>query len=415
MTARAREGGARRAPRLGAWGGYDVENYGDALFPRVLEHEMCRRLPDATLRLYAPLGEERHLVMNAGLPIRPLGRATPERRRMLASELDMVIIGGGELVHAYDFVYAIAYGLPPDALHDRPPSDFVIDGLGPVLERECPVVWHGLGVPFELDAVFAARVRRALAARPYVSVRDERSRDRLLAAGVEGEIAVVPDSVLLLPRLLPPSAVESGLSRLRSAGLYPAAGRPLVVQGHAGLVPHVRELAAAIEARRAGRPVVLASTFPNAGDADFADALKPLLGGAVFRLPAPAALEDVAAAIGGGDAFVGSSLHGAITAFAFGRPFLMLNLDGRSKIDGFAESVGLPDAVAHSLEELHERLGPALARRRPESVLKALHTRLDAHFDRLAQVATDAVSSAAAPSRAASSERLPGEHLSRPE
>ena len=387
MAVQRPNGDDRRRPRLGAWGGYDVENYGDALFPRILQRELSRRLPVATLRLYAPLGEERALTMNAGWPIRSLGRATGERRRDLAAELDLVIVGGGELIHVHDFVFAVAYGLPPDSLDGRRPSDFFIDGLGPDEERACPVAWHGVGVPFDLDPALAERVRRALAGRPYVSVRDERSRARLLAAGVDREIAVVPDSALLLPRLLPPRQLARRLAELRSLGRYPAAGRPLVVQGHVGLAPHAHELAAAIEARRGDRPVVLVSTFPQAGDERLADALEPLLGTKVFRLPSPAPLEDVAAAIGGGDAFVGTSLHGAITAFAFGRPLLMVNLDGRSKIDGFAESVGLAGAVAHSVDELHARLGPALARGHPAGILAAHQARLDAHFDRLASIA----------------------------
>jgi polysaccharide pyruvyl transferase WcaK-like protein len=91
--------------------------------------------------------------------------------------------------------------------------------------------------------------------------------------------------------------------------------------------------------------------------------------------------------IAGSAGFVGSSLHGAVTATAFGLPAAIINTDSRSKLEGFAETVGLRELIAHDAAELDERLGPALERQPGQSTLVALHAELDAHFDRLAAVA----------------------------
>jgi len=349
--------------------------------------ELGRRLPGARLRLFAPLGGERAMVMNAGWPIEPLGAHEPGRLAELAAALDLVVVGGGELVHTLDWVLAVAYGLPADALAARRPTAFFLDGLGPDLERTCPVVWSGLGVPFELGPEEAARARAALAGRPYVSVRDAGSRERLRRAGVTREVAVVPDCALLLPRLFSSAGLSAALDALRGAGRYPREGAPVVVHGHAGMLPVVEQVARAVESVREGRPVVLLSVFPAAGDCRFAAALAPLLRGEVRLMPDLAAPEQVAAAVAGAGAVVATSLHVSITAVAYGRPLLVVNLDERAKVDGFAESVGLEACVARTPEEVAGRIGPALARSAPAGALAEAHARLDAHFDRIAALA----------------------------
>src|SRR5439155_5843111 len=44
------------APRIGLWGTFDLENFGDMVLARVTRAELLRRVPDATVRVFAPLG-----------------------------------------------------------------------------------------------------------------------------------------------------------------------------------------------------------------------------------------------------------------------------------------------------------------------------------------------------------------------
>ena len=134
-----------------------------------------------------------------------------------SGELDLVAVGGGEIIHTRDELLAEAYGVDPLELRLRRPSDFFI---------EYPAVWHAVGIPFDFDAYEARVVREALAGREYVAVRDERSRTRLVAAGVTGEIAVVPDSAFLLDRLFPPETLGAVCDGLRAAApIRPRDGR----------------------------------------------------------------------------------------------------------------------------------------------------------------------------------------------
>ena len=384
------------AARVALWGTFDVDNYGDHLFPRVVVHELGRRLPGAVVHPFAPYGWLHPTALDDGRAASPLGPWSPERARQLAAAHHLVVVGGGELIHLNDPLLAAVYETSTDELGRMAPSRFFVEGLGPELEADCPVVWHGLGVPWVPVGEAAGRLRAALAGRPYVTVRDRHSARRLAEAGVERPIEVVPDSALLIDRIMPAESLRARLARLRHDGGYPAAGSPvLVAQGCELLLPHVDGVAAAAAQWLAARPgvapeVVVVETGRCRGDAVYADALaRALAPSRIWRLPAEAAVEDLAAAIAGGDVFLGSSLHGAITALVYGRPFVLLNLIDDAKLDGFGDLTGLGRAVVHAAGEIGGALAGAPAALPAPGLLGTLQGRIDRHFDRLAELASE--------------------------
>jgi polysaccharide pyruvyl transferase WcaK-like protein len=383
------------APRIALWGTFDVDNYGDHLFPRVAGAELGRRLPGAVVGAFSPYGRLHPTGLDGGRAAAPLGPWSPERARQLAAAHHLVVVGGGELIHLNDPMLAPVYGATADELRRMAPSRWFVEGLGPELEADCPVVWHGVGVPWAPGAEEARRLRGALAGRPYVTVRDRHSARRLAEAGVECTIEVVPDSALLVDRIMPVESLRARLGGLRDRGGYPGPGSPvLAVQGCDLMVPHVDEVATAVAHWRAVRPggeVVVVETGRCRGDGLFADALeRALTPGRVWRLAEGATVEDLAGAIVGAEMFLGSSLHGAITALAYGRPFVLLNLMGEAKLDGFGDLTGLDRCVVHSADEIPGTLDAALAAgpAAPE-LLAALERSLDRHFDRLAALAAE--------------------------
>ena len=154
--------------RIGVLGTFDVDNYGDHLFPRVAAHEFGRRLPEAVVTAYSPYGRLHPTPLDDDRAAEPLGPWSPERAAELAAAHDLLVIGGGELIHLNDPLLAPVYGTTPDELRRMAPSRWFVEGLGPELEAHCPVAWHGLGVPWAPGEEEAGRLRAALAARPYV-------------------------------------------------------------------------------------------------------------------------------------------------------------------------------------------------------------------------------------------------------
>lgn len=377
--------------RIGLWGTFDVQNYGDALFPRIGRAELSRRLPEAEIRAFSPLGPEHPTRFDGGDTPEALGRYAPDRVALLAEALDCVVVGGGEIIHDHDWELAPHYDRTEAELRALAPSRFFIDGLGPELEEECPVAWHAVGLPFDVPDEHRKRYREALHGRPYISVRDEVSKARLEAAGIERPVTVVPDPAVLLPRLLPAGLLDRRLRYLRAIGAYPVRGPALVVQGSRVLLQWIEDLAQAIDAlaHEVNVPVALVQTGPTHGDGEFAEALSARLGAEVFAV-SDVGVEDIAAAIAASAGFVGNSLHGNITAFSYGRPHVVMGMNRESKLQGFVRLVEAEDCLAERPGDVASAFNAAAAL----TDRRQVHTRLvraaDRHFDRLADVARQA-------------------------
>ena len=109
---------------------------------------------------------------------------------------------------------------------------------------------------------------------PDLSVRDEASRARLRRAGVDADVTVVPDPLLLLPRAFPEEVLARRLEYLRHMEWFPRSGEPLVIQESAAFDDRSEELAASVAAalERSPVPVVVLGLGPGDGDGRFADA-----------------------------------------------------------------------------------------------------------------------------------------------
>ena len=389
--------------QVALWGTFDLENFGDHLFPLITTHELERRLGAVDVRLFSPLGWLHPTRLDSGEPPEPLGIWSEQRCEQLANELDAVLVGGGEIIHTRDHLLAPAYGVRPEDLASGSPSQFFIEGLGPESELACPVIWHAVGVPFDPSPSDAARLRAALAKREYITVRDELSLRRIIDAEAETDVVLVPDLGFVLPRVFPPPVLDRRLRYLQMMGWFPSGPQNvLVVQGNRDLVRFAPSVARAVDrflAERSNWSVVLAEMGVCHGDGEFADALEDALvsdhtdTSRVLRLPAEAGVEDLVAAISSADAFLGISLHGCITAFVFDRPFVAMNFNSQSKLTGLGRMIERPAQVVESAEEIAGGLRVALATRSSQATLSRLQARVDEHFDTVARIiATSAAS-----------------------
>jgi hypothetical protein len=233
-----------------------------------------------------------------------------------------------------------------------------------------------VSVSFDLEPEESQRLRTALAARPYVSVRDEASRLRLRRAGIEREVALVPDPLLLLPRAFPEELLARRLEYLKHMGWFPRSGDPLVIQQGPALSERADELAATLAAalERSPIPVVLLDLGRGQEDSRLADALSSHPFVPTFRVPSIAAVSDTVAVLAHSRAFVGTSARASVAASAFGVPALVLD---RTLGGSLRE---LPTAIRKLLRV------PAGTGAGPEETAQ-----LDAHFDRLAGLAEAAL------------------------
>ena len=140
--------------RIGLWGTFDLENFGDMLYPRIVRRELAGRVPGIEVVPFSPIGYVGHNRFEepGEVPAAPLGTWSADRLGELAEQIDVLAIGGGDIVHDRDAGLAPHYGLEPEELERRRTHRFFCEGL---VEQGVPTAWLAVGVPFEPDGGFA--------------------------------------------------------------------------------------------------------------------------------------------------------------------------------------------------------------------------------------------------------------------
>lgn len=299
--------------RIDHWGTFEVANFGDLLYPLVLEHAVRTERPDATIQLTGPIG-------GAG----PMGLDRPVRRAVRHDEqgfwaqvadVDGIVLGGGDIVH-----HGTCVVRTPDGLARIDNWPFAVEaGL---LAEVRPMAWNAVGVPFDVPADLAPALRAACASIDLLAVRDEGSRRRLERALDDREVVVAPDSGVLLDEVLPAVERTAARQRLQAAGALPADRSYLLV--HVSFVSPaiVAELAGAVRVALDEHPdleVVLLAIGPTHGDAEVLAEVGALLDRRSWPILDPS-ITEVAAVIDGAAVVASSSFHATLVAAAFDVP-----------------------------------------------------------------------------------------------
>jgi len=307
--------GSPRPLSVGLFGTFDVDNYGDCLFPVILGHVLREHLPELNVVRFSPRSGVSPF---DGLPIHSLAELHD-----LGEGLHAFIVGGGDIIrfdppHPYDTSEG---DLPPY------PALWILPALHGTLQGK-PVLWNAPGVPHPFTEDQAEVVNAVLRLAAYITVRDDESRQRL-PHGIP-DVHVVPDAAFLLADIFPrtglTSTYQAAAQRLSLQAPY------AVVQVSGAGVPHLESAAGALRqmADRFGLSILLLPLDPVHGDAD---ALAALAVRGRFA-PVPQGLHPLEslALIAHGRLFVGTSLHGNITAFAYGVPSVAVNPMGLAKL-----------------------------------------------------------------------------------
>ncbi|MEY2460500.1 MAG: hypothetical protein QOG30_2330, partial [Acidimicrobiaceae bacterium] len=153
---------------IGVVGAFDVQNFGDLLFPLVARTELERRLGPVELVpfSYRPMGSGEWPYSVASLA--DFGAAV--------GDLDLLLVGGGDLIRG-DANVAPGYR-PTDT---RTPHPFGL-WLVPTLVAGAagvPVVWNSVGVLPTLSPSLAPLLEAAVGAVAHLAVRDDYSARNL--------------------------------------------------------------------------------------------------------------------------------------------------------------------------------------------------------------------------------------------
>ena len=366
---------------LGQFGTFDVENYGDLLYPVLLERMFRLRDDTSEIRKFSLMGSKSLLGS---------GYDTSPSQQLFSSHLSpphTLIVGGGDLLRTDWNTVASHYrsicleqeeksppsrwrrriakwlNQPRDADNEFRRRHMNYPAVGPfMIEPGCSpkiksVAYCSCGVPFPFDENLKSQVAETFNKSVFLYVRDCQSRNALVQAGVTREIHVGPDLVVALSDFFDAARErEKGRAILRACGLdiqrrilcfqcYPQSRKKNIE-----LVNQLRTYQ-----QRTDCAVVLLPLCWCHGDRKYLKQLAQDCGRA-FTYVELNSIFNMIAALAACDMFLGTSLHGNITAFSFGIPHLFGPIQV-AKREGFLEMVNLPlDLKMESWAEINQKL-----------------------------------------------------------
>ncbi|MGV6804443.1 MAG: polysaccharide pyruvyl transferase family protein [Ruegeria sp.] len=322
--------------RIGLVGTYDVDNFGDCLFPELYAHLLREALPEASFTLYSPRPKAARILSFD--TVRALPARLDQSRQMTE---DALILTGGETLGAghssgtYNFPRSVlsAYSrlwLAPlhAALTSNGRTRFIV---------------HCVGAR-KMDPVTNQLAARALKGAVLCTFRDAFSQSWIRDGA--GQFGVATDPMFLMDHIQTPDQWAKRRAALLPDGFEKRKGY-LVAQlslGYGGnaLDDWCKSVAEIAQAR--GLDVVLLPICHFLEDEHYLGLARErlqALGVTPHLVGGRINVKDTLSVISGAVGYVGSSLHGAVAAVAFGMPLAVLGHTPDGKHEGTLNSVGI--------------------------------------------------------------------------
>jgi hypothetical protein len=358
------------------------ENYGDLLYPVVFEKIISGMGVNTLLERYSFLEGEAPLC--AGYQVRSIQRLLVCENQKIPKVL---VIGGGEILRASqnkESAYLSLYlkrGLPLPLFFRQKHYLYSIcrrvfsgsylyrifrrifrisyfnkffarrymnyPSVGPYIinpkdiNKEIPVIYCSCGGGNSFPFAIRKKVKAAFEQSRFVYLRDEITRDRLIECGVKKDMHVAPDLIIALSDYFNIDE-ESRKGRKILAKYGVSVNRKVLLfqsfpVDEAATEEIIHQLNLCIEQYDVEIGLLPLGYCHN--DHIFLHKLEQCSKGAFKYLPIRPVF-DMLSVISASDFFIGTSMHGNITAFSYGKPFLIAPT-GRPKQQGFLKMAEL--------------------------------------------------------------------------
>ncbi len=355
--------------QVAIFGTFDVENYGDVLFPIIAEAELSRRLGAVTLHRFSYHAKT--------TPQWPFTVTSLTELPALADQLDGVLIGGGFIVR-FDKVVADDY-LPP-APHIHHPTGYWLSPALMAQQHGIPVIWNGPGMHCnDIPPWGTPLLKLALENSQCIRVRDEPTRARLSSISPDSDIQVLADTAFGLPNLIDDQRPSAAFAELcQRFGL----DQPYLVIQPIHVVEPYLQLFEKHPHLLAGYRLLVLPIGPVLGD--HAKVVSDRIPGTITLpfWPTPLLIAEI---LGHAQAVIGHSYHLAISALVFGVPVLStadLAVGKYTALAQMGHMHALPGEEALTEQWFTSRVGKTA----PSAAMKAATLALGDYWDQVATI-----------------------------
>ena len=357
-------------PRIGIFGTFDLQNWGDLLFPLLARRALTQRLGVVEV---IPFSYRSKTAADWYYEVQSIGGSTP----VAISDLDAVLVGGGHLIR---FDKEIAPGYLPVYPRVHHPTGYWLIPTLLGAAAGVPVIWNAPSASSDLPKWAATILGLALRATRYIAVRDAASRNELLRFAPECVVEIVPDTAFGVADVVDLDTPSSELEELIELN---GIQRPyILLQASDRAVEFTAPILAARDAL-AGHQFVEIAVGPALGDQvgnydcwGLADHVQ------ISDWPTPTCLAELVA---GSSGVIGTSLHLSIGALAFGHPVLLPCERAYSKYAPLEEHDTV-SAMVRSDSAAGEKFARQVTAGARSPALFSVLEKVAAHWNRVAEV-----------------------------
>jgi exopolysaccharide biosynthesis predicted pyruvyltransferase EpsI len=362
---------------IGQVGTFDIENYGDLLYPVIFQSMMrSRGWVDEVEKVSFLDGEAPG---QAGYYTKKIQDVLDESKNRVRN----LVVGGGDILRTDKEMLASHYEKQYQTRKEKNylyklrrklfgnPSltnEFVrrymnYDAVGPFIidagkfDSVDSVAFCSCGVPFRFEEYESAAISEAFDSAKFIYLRDEQSKEKLRAAGVKSNIQVAPDLLVTLSDFFDYKKEKGKGSGILSKNGVDIAKKVLCFQCPPTSFIMLSEIAKKLCEYRENNnaEVVLMPVGYYHGDHYAMKKISEISNGKLKYIGVYSIYE-MLSLIAASDVFVGTSMHGNITAFSYGIPHLFAPISV-DKLDGFLGQVGLDyRSKILSYDEMGERI-----------------------------------------------------------
>lgn len=358
-------------------GTYDIENYGDHLFPLIFKRKMELMKVDCDIFLFSPLGGMQGY--NQGVPVYPL--VTLEQMHQ-EENFDAIIIGGGGILH---YAYGKQKVKGDTDYVDYPVFETWIIPSIVAMRNKVRIIWNIPGGYHSFIGSYAPLTKFFCQYVDYLSVRDEYTKKILVDSGIAPEsINVYDDSAFIMTECVS----NQKLLKLRKALIKEQkyivyhANRFLPKEAIPILVSNLNKL------KDNGYQIVLLPLAYTHDDQSILDQIQKYAKSTNYDyLTFTKALDiyDLMSILAYNDLYIGVSFHGAVTALCHHRKVIAYDYMRNGKTKDLFLRFGLGDYYLEEIEYLGEAIDKIMNDSLESSfaMLKEKQLNINSHFNRL--------------------------------
>jgi polysaccharide pyruvyl transferase WcaK-like protein len=332
------------------WGSYDVDNFGDLLFPFLVEHYLGSHYSE--IIHVSPTGKQS--IWPDTIPTCRIAET------LMNKDIEGLIIGGGNLI-SWTTSSSVNYTESCEFAKIVHPSFFLIPYILRTKYR-IPYAYNYIGVAKPIPNEKQSIVKITMESASFISCRDKSGAGRLRMCGVNSPILVGLDSAIDIRHVFPPDYLEDHYYKNNIQEKYGIPKNMVTAVVHIKeryLKKQFRELANVLSylINHDVHPILIPLGMCHKDELIFND--QRFHGHTSTIIRRPELFVDILSILSLSQYYIGSSLHGAITSLSYHNKIIIVADEGESrfsKFSGFLSQVNLSECLYNSWHDAYANL-----------------------------------------------------------